>query len=71
MATKWTSQFFSGPFADFGLKLVKNTRRRYPNDSTGNVFTGSFIFGVDVTECPKGEAMFDNQSISSDTLLGE
>jgi len=49
-ATKWTDQFFSGPFADFGIKSVKNTRRRYPNKPNEKSYTGTFIFGVDLKE---------------------
>lgn len=49
-SSKWTSQFYSSSFADFGIKLVKNQRRKYPNDATGKTYCGSFIFGVDIKE---------------------
>jgi hypothetical protein len=48
--SKWTSQFYSGPFADNGIKLTKNQRRRYPNKPGEKTFSGSFIFGVDIKE---------------------
>jgi hypothetical protein len=48
--SKWTSQFYSGPFADAGLKLMKNQRRRYPNKPGERTYSGSFIFGVDIKE---------------------
>jgi phage/plasmid-associated DNA primase len=48
--SKWTSQFYSGPFADFGIKLLKNQRRRYPNKPGEKTYSGSFIFGVDIKE---------------------
>lgn len=48
--SKWTSQFYSGPFADLGIKLIKNQRRRYPNKPGEKTYSGSFIFGVDIKE---------------------
>ena len=48
--TKWTSQFYSGPFQDFGIKISKNERRRYPNNLNGKTYTGTFILGVDLKE---------------------
>jgi hypothetical protein len=48
--SKWTSQFYSGPFADFGIKLTKNCRRRYPNNNNARSYNGTFILGVDIKE---------------------
>jgi hypothetical protein len=48
--SKWTSQFYSGPFADFGIKLAKNCRRRYPNKPGERSYSGTFILGVDIKE---------------------
>ena len=48
--SKWTSQFFSKPFADFGLTISKNCRKRYPNKPGEQVYTGTFIMGVDIKE---------------------
>jgi len=66
--TKWTNQFYSGPFSDFGIKLNKNCRRRYPNKPNERSFNGTFIFGVDVKEvAPKNtdddsELEFDDRT---------
>lgn len=48
--SKWTSQFYSGPFADAGIKVIKNSRRRYPNNASGRSYCGTFIVGVDIRE---------------------
>jgi len=48
--SKWTSQFYSGPFADAGIKLSKNCRRRYPNRPGEPSYSGTFIIGVDIKE---------------------
>jgi hypothetical protein len=48
--SKWTSQFFSGPFADFGIKRLTNQRRRYPNIPGGQTHSGTFLIGVDLRE---------------------
>jgi hypothetical protein len=48
-STKWTSQFYSGPFADFGLKVTSNnTRKRYPNAPGNRTYAEIFIIGIDV-----------------------
>jgi len=47
-ATKWTNQFYSGPFSDNGIKILKNARRRYPNKPNEKSYTGCFILGVDL-----------------------
>lgn len=48
--SKWTSQFFSGPFADVGIRRVTNQRKRYPNTPTGQTHSGTFLLGVDLKE---------------------
>jgi hypothetical protein len=48
--SKWTSQFYNGPFADMGLKVTKNSRRRYPNLPHAQVYHGTFIIGVDIKD---------------------
>ncbi len=48
--SKWTSQFYAGPFADAGIKLSKNCRRRYPNLPGEQSYSGTFIIGVDIKE---------------------
>ena len=46
---KWTHQFYSGPFADYGLKIIRNKRMRYPRKGT-KTYNGAFILGIDVKE---------------------
>jgi len=48
--SKWTSQFYSGPFSDMGIKLSKNCRRRYPNRPGEPSYSGTFLIGVDIKE---------------------
>lgn len=48
--SKWTSQFYAGPFADFGIKISKNCRRRYPNKAGERSYSGTFIMGVDIKD---------------------
>ena len=47
---KWTSQFYSGPFSDAGISVVKNKRLRYPNITGALSYGGTFIIGVDIKE---------------------
>jgi hypothetical protein len=49
-STKWTSQFYSGPFADFNIRVVKNSNKRYPNKPGAETFSGIFLMGVDVKD---------------------
>lgn len=49
-SSRWTSQFYMGPFADLNLKLVKNARKKYPNNPMGVTYSGSFILGVDIKD---------------------
>jgi len=60
--SKWTGQFYSGPFADFGIRLIKNGRRRYPNLPGEKVFNGTFITGVDIKEGNNNMADDDEQN---------
>ncbi len=60
--TKWTSQFYSGPFSEKGIKVIKNTRRKYPNDATGRSTIGTFIIGIDVVDHSKNDSLFDDDS---------
>jgi hypothetical protein len=48
--SKWTSQFFSGPFSDFGIKRSTNQRKRYPNIPGAGTHSGTFLIGVDLKE---------------------
>jgi len=45
---KWSSQLYYGPFTDANIKLVKNQRRRYPNEAGEKTHSGTFIFGIDI-----------------------
>lgn len=45
---KWTAQYYSGPFGDHNVKVVKNCRRRYPNKPGEKSYNGTFILGVDL-----------------------
>lgn len=47
-SSKWTSQFYSGPFADFNISVINNSRRRYPNVRGSKTYTETFILGVDL-----------------------
>jgi hypothetical protein len=49
-ATKWTSQFYNGPFSDANIRVDKNSHRRYPNINGAEVYGGIFFMGVDVKE---------------------
>lgn len=48
--SKWTSQYYSGPFSDMAITIAKNMRRRYPNKPGERSHTGTFILGVDIKE---------------------
>ncbi len=48
--TKWTSQFYNGPFADFNIRVLKNSNKRYPNKPGAETFSGIFFMGVDVKD---------------------
>ena len=36
--------------SDFGIKISRNERRRYPNKPNEKTYTGTFIFGVDLKD---------------------
>lgn len=48
LSSKWTNQFYAGPFLDFGLKMDNNARKRYPNTHGSKSYTETFIIGVDI-----------------------
>lgn len=47
---KWAQQFYSGPFANHGITVSKNVRRRYPNRAGEKSHQGTFIFGIDIKD---------------------
>ena len=47
-APKWTREFYSAPFAEFGIKVLKNEHRRYPNKPGAEIFNGVCFIGVDL-----------------------
>ena len=47
---KWTSQFYGGPFQDFGIKVKKNGNMRYPNEDGASSYGGNFIMNVDIVD---------------------
>jgi len=66
---KWSKQYSLGPFDTYGLKIDKK-RKKYPNDETGVMTNGNFIFGMDVIPKVKitngGDASFDDEKDSKD-----
>jgi hypothetical protein len=48
--TKWTSQFYNGPFYDFNIRVSKNSHKRYPNKEGCESFSGTFLIGVDINK---------------------
>jgi phage/plasmid-associated DNA primase len=61
LSSKWTNQFYAGPFSDFNLKVVNNSRKKYPNAPGGKIYTETFIIGVDVKNM---EGEYDESSES-------
>lgn len=55
VSSKWTNQFFSGPFSDAGITLSKNCRKRYPNRPGEPSYCGTFIVGIDIKEGTFGD----------------
>lgn len=49
-SSKWTSEFYAGSFADFGINIVNNKRKRYPDKEGAKSYTETFIIGVDLKE---------------------
>jgi hypothetical protein len=48
--SKWTNHFYAGTFTDFGIKVERNCRKRYPNLAGEPSYTGTWIIGVDIKE---------------------
>jgi len=65
ITSKWTSQFYSGPFADFAIKLTKNCRRRYPNRPGEKSYSGTFILGVDIKDGSMKDYGDDDETTSA------
>lgn len=60
-AYKWSSQFYSGPFSDYGITVNKNTHRKYPNNKDGQIYSGRFVFGIDIADFEKVKSSVDNE----------
>ena len=48
--SKWTNQYYAGTFSDFGVKVLKNCRKRYPNVIGEPSYTATWIIGVDIKD---------------------
>lgn len=66
LSSKWTNQFYAGPFSDFGLKVLNNARKRYPNAPGNKTYTETFIIGIDVKNM-EGEFDDDDDEQSSES----
>lgn len=62
---KWTHQFYSSPFAEFGLKMERNGRKKYPNKQGGKFCSGTFITGLDIKEMTEDMDEDDDDDKSS------
>ena len=47
-ASKWTNQFYERVFNDYGIKVERNLKKRYPNNCGEPSYTGTWIIGVDI-----------------------
>jgi len=45
---KFTTDYYLGVFGNYKLTLKKNLKLKYPNNSSGKFYQGSFIFGIDI-----------------------
>ena len=45
---KFTSDYYMGVFGNYNLSIKKNVKLKYPNSSSGRIYQGSFIFGIDI-----------------------
>jgi hypothetical protein len=45
---KFTSDYYMGVFGNYALSIKKNIKMKYPDNSTGRIYQGSFIFGIDL-----------------------
>lgn len=60
LSSKWTNQFYAGPFAELGIKVVNNARKRYPNAPNNKTYTETFIIGVDVKDLFESGSEIEN-----------
>jgi len=68
-AHRWTSQFYSSPFSDNDLILLRNTRKQYPNKVGAELYQGNFICGVDIINDIVDEGGKDDDSDSGFTKV--
>ena len=45
---KFTTDYYLGVFGNYHLSLKKNLKLKYPNTPSGRMYTGTFIFGIDL-----------------------
>ena len=45
---KFTTDYFTGIFGNYGIYIKKNVKMKYPNNSSGRNYQCNFIFGIDV-----------------------
>ena len=45
---KFTTDYYLGVFGNYHLRMDKNAKMKYPNNGTGRIYQGSFIFGIDI-----------------------
>jgi hypothetical protein len=47
---KFTTDYYLGVFGNHNITIKKNIKMKYPNDLTGRIYQGAFIFGVDLID---------------------
>jgi hypothetical protein len=47
---KFTSDYYLGIFGNHGITIKKNCKMKYPNNESGRVYQGAFIFGLDLVQ---------------------
>ena len=50
IAPKWGREVYYEPFNEFGIKVLKNSRKRYPNVIGEPSYTATWIIGVDIKD---------------------
>ena len=45
---KFTTDYYLGVFGNYNLSLKKNMKLKYPNNPSGRMYQGSFIYGIDL-----------------------
>jgi len=45
---KFTTDYYLGVFGNYNLNLKKNMKLKYPNNASGRLYQGSFIYGIDL-----------------------